>query len=144
MHQRVGKEENKLHAFAVPQKEFRRLGNEYNNLMSPNPENKNHFLLKPNTILLPCKHRGEGPFHQVARGVQGPEDLHSAQVHVGLCTRDYLVAGVMEDVPPRIASPLHGQQPVLEDPMIELQTVEVVQLVDVVHFDAFVVTLSKG
>ena len=50
----------------------------------------------------------------------------------------------MEDVPPWIAAPLHGQRPVLEDPMIELQMVDVMQAADDVHFDAFVVTLSKG
>ena len=66
MHQRVGKEENKLHASVAPQKESRRLENVKNNLMSPNLENKNHFLLKPSTVLLPRKRRGEVLSHQVA------------------------------------------------------------------------------
>ena len=83
MHQCVGIEENKLHVSVVPQKESRRLGNEYNSLVSPNSENKNHFLLEQSTILLPRKHRGEGPFHQVARGVRSP-------VHVSLCTLGWL------------------------------------------------------
>ena len=90
MHQRVGKKQSKLHASVVPQKESRRLGNEYNNLVSPNPANKNHFLLKLSTVLLPRKRRGEGPFHQVTRGVQGPVGRHSAQLHVGLCTWGWL------------------------------------------------------
>ena len=89
MRQLVEKEENKLHVFAALQKESRRLGNEYNNLVSPNPENKNHFLLTPNTVLLPRKHR-EVPFRQVARGVQDPVGQHSAQLHVCLCTRGWL------------------------------------------------------
>ena len=56
----------------------------------------------------------------------------------------YNVAGVVEDVLPQIVSPLHGLLPVLKDLMIELQTVDVMQAVDSVHFDVFVVTLSKG
>ena len=56
----------------------------------------------------------------------------------------YLVAGIMEDIPPRIASLLHGLLLVLEDPMIELQTVDIMQAADSVHFDVFVVTLSMG
>ena len=56
----------------------------------------------------------------------------------------YIVAGVVEDVLPQIVSLLHGLLPVLEDPMIELQTVDVMQAVDSVHFDVFVITLSKG
>ena len=56
----------------------------------------------------------------------------------------YIVVGVMEDIPPWIMSPLYRLLPVLEDPMIELQTIDVVQAVDSVYFDAFVITLSKG
>ena len=56
----------------------------------------------------------------------------------------YIVVGVVEDVSPQIASPLHGLLLVLEDPMIKLQMVDVVQAADSVHFDMFVVTLLKG
>ena len=55
----------------------------------------------------------------------------------------YVVVGIMKDVPPQTASPLHRLQPVLEDPMIKLQMVDVVQVADSVHGDFFVVTLSK-
>ena len=56
----------------------------------------------------------------------------------------YLIVGIMEDVPPRNTSPLHGLLPVLKNPMIELQMVDIVQAVDGLHFDMFVITLSKG
>ena len=56
----------------------------------------------------------------------------------------YLVVGVVEDVPSQIASLLRRQWPVLEDPVIKLQTVYVVQTVYDIHFDVFVITLLKG
>ena len=39
---------------------------------------------------------------------------------------------------------LHRLLPVLKDPMIELQMVDIVQAADGLHFDVFVITLSKG
>ena len=56
----------------------------------------------------------------------------------------YFIVGVVEDIPPQSTSPLHRLLPVLEDPMIKLQTVDIMQAVDGLHFDVLVITLSKG
>ena len=146
VHQHVEKEENKLHIFVVPRKESRHLGNEYNNLMSPNLENKNHFLLTLNTVLLLRKRKREWLFRQVSRGIRGPWGLQRAQLHASLCIWGWLLRSGRHgrcSTTGRISA-AQAAACLLEDPMIKLQTVDVMQAAYDVHFDAIVITLSMG